>query len=488
MTAFFHRATARLLGQAIGLTLAGLPLLLPVALANGRFPQAGQVAVDPGGSQRLVVRATFGLLVSDDAGQTWGWVCEAAPGYQDATDPYVLLLGEGRLAVATTTGLVQSTDLGCSWLPAAGLVGSGAVADLVAGPKPGEALALYAGSPDPQSGLLAAAVWQTIDAGASWQPLGQPLPPLVQALTVEVAPSEPQVIYVSGIQAAGGKPRNVLLQSVNSGKTWQVAMVPGSGTPWLAAVDPTNAQRVWLRRSAPGLGDSLARSDDGGATWTEVFAASGSMRGFALAPDGSQWLGRRGWQWFGPVPWQHFQHHSATTTRQPGDSLPALGRSRHLRLWCGRRRFCAGPPRWCVGAVAGPVAPQSADPPHVSGRQLDRGPVSQLVARDCPTNRRRSSQTAKQYRQGFRKWLSGWASLVRFVGPMGRTAGGHLGGALWAKKAPNGPDYNGNVHGQDHREQQPVAPLSTSKPHGLCRHGLLPDHDRLLIWHLPAVL
>jgi hypothetical protein len=290
MTAHLARNANPILGLAIWLALTGLPGLLPTALANGRFPQAGQIATDPAGSGRLVVRATFGLLVSEDAGQSWGWVCEAAPGYQDATDPYVLQLGAGKLAVATTTGLVQSADLGCSWLPAAGLVGSGAVADLVAQSKAGEALALYAGAPDPQSGLLAPSVWQTSDAGASWQPFGQPLPPLVQVLTVEVAASEPQVVYVSGVQAAGGKPRNVLVQTVNSGKTWQVTAVPGSGTPWLAAVDPTNAKRVWLRRSAPGLGDSLARSDDGGATWTEVFAATGSMRGFALSPDGSQWL------------------------------------------------------------------------------------------------------------------------------------------------------------------------------------------------------
>jgi hypothetical protein len=324
---------ARLHSLVGWLTVAGLLALAPAVFANGRFPQAGQVAVDPSGTQRLVVRATFGLLVSDDAGQSWGWVCEAAPGYQDATDPYVLQLGEGKLAVATTTGLVQSADMGCSWLPAAGLVGSGAVADLVAGPKAGEALALYAGSPDPQTGLLAPAVWQSLDAGSSWQPFGQPLPPLVQALTVEVAASEPQVVYVSGVQAVGGKPTGVVLRSVNAGKTWQTFAVAGTGTPWLAAVDPANAQRVWLRRSAPGLGDTLARSDDGGQTWTEVFAATGSLRGFALAPDGSQWLAGV----VGSGSGLYLGNTSSTTSPQQLDN-----RAIHCLRWAGADIFACG--------------------------------------------------------------------------------------------------------------------------------------------------
>ena len=41
------------------------------AWANGRFPRADQLVAVPGEPAELVLRTTFGLLVSHDAGVTW---------------------------------------------------------------------------------------------------------------------------------------------------------------------------------------------------------------------------------------------------------------------------------------------------------------------------------------------------------------------------------------------------------------------------------
>src|SRR5687768_951087 len=51
------------------------------ARANGRYPLADQIVVDPGNPEHVVARATFGLLDSSDGGKTFRWICERAVGY-----------------------------------------------------------------------------------------------------------------------------------------------------------------------------------------------------------------------------------------------------------------------------------------------------------------------------------------------------------------------------------------------------------------------
>jgi hypothetical protein len=57
-------------------------LLTGSAAANGRFPKAQQIVTAPGsGGKTIFLRATFGVLVSRDAGATWSWICEQAIGF-----------------------------------------------------------------------------------------------------------------------------------------------------------------------------------------------------------------------------------------------------------------------------------------------------------------------------------------------------------------------------------------------------------------------
>lgn len=61
--------------------------LSPDARANGRFPEANHVFVSATDPQRVLLRVTFGLLVSIDGGKRWGWVCEQALGVRGIEDP-----------------------------------------------------------------------------------------------------------------------------------------------------------------------------------------------------------------------------------------------------------------------------------------------------------------------------------------------------------------------------------------------------------------
>src|SRR5258706_6849694 len=70
------------------------------AQANGRYPLANQLVVDPGAPDHLVARTTFGLLSSHDTGKSWTWICEDALGALDnSEDPAIAVTADGSILV-----------------------------------------------------------------------------------------------------------------------------------------------------------------------------------------------------------------------------------------------------------------------------------------------------------------------------------------------------------------------------------------------------
>jgi len=93
---------------------AAIALAPSVAAANGRFPAATQLVESPVDDDHLVVQATFGLVVSRDAGASWGWVCERATGYVGELDPPVAVSATGATFAGLFDGLSTSSD-DCDW-------------------------------------------------------------------------------------------------------------------------------------------------------------------------------------------------------------------------------------------------------------------------------------------------------------------------------------------------------------------------------------
>ena len=83
------------------------------ALANGRFPSAQQLALSPpGGDPNLVVlRTTFGIVVSRDAGKSWSWICERALGFTGEWDPPLAVTKDGRIWVGLSDGLRSTANV-----------------------------------------------------------------------------------------------------------------------------------------------------------------------------------------------------------------------------------------------------------------------------------------------------------------------------------------------------------------------------------------
>jgi MYXO-CTERM domain-containing protein len=271
------------------------------------MPGATELVVDPSDPKHVLVRATFGLVQSYDDGAGWRWVCEQAIHVSGEYDPPMAVVADGSLVLLPPLadagrglpvgGALVSRDRGCTWSPApAPLLGKRAV-DLTVDPRDrAHALVILSGVESiSQVGQVTFynVLAETRDDAKTWATLGA-LPSDFAAETVEIAPSDPKRVYVSGTASADPM-LGVLERSEDGGKTWRRAshrLPQGSGSMYIGAVDPRNPDRLWAR--VPARADTfgfnpagLLMSRDKGASWTTLATTQHGMFGFALSPDGA---------------------------------------------------------------------------------------------------------------------------------------------------------------------------------------------------------
>jgi hypothetical protein len=118
--------------------------------------------------------------------------------------------------------------------------------------------------------------------------------------TIDVAASDPHRLYVAGFRQAaptGGPNTASLFVSLDDGAHWTERALPplvNEVAAYIAAVDPSSADRVYLRTAGPTKPPSQSRllvTADAGLTIGIPLAfqsPNGQMLGFALSPDGSK--------------------------------------------------------------------------------------------------------------------------------------------------------------------------------------------------------
>jgi photosystem II stability/assembly factor-like uncharacterized protein len=278
-------------------------LISPAAGANGRFPAADQLLIDPSDPKHIVARTTFGFVESRDGGKQWVWTCEEIIGKIASEDPPFAVSGDGSVVVAVPfEGVSVTHDHGCTWTRApAPLLGQLAV-DVTLDPSDLASLVVLTSTNDtsPDAGPNAPQqflnlVVETKDNGVTWGLRGVPLARDFIAATIEIARSDPNRIYASGVF---GEPRQAGIErSEDGGKTWTRTLVPSGsdlGSVYISAVDAQNADRLFVRvlRQADIATNrtptTLLESTDKGSSWREVATTDESMLGFALSPDGTQ--------------------------------------------------------------------------------------------------------------------------------------------------------------------------------------------------------
>ena len=182
-------------------------------------------------------------------------------------------------------------------LAAAGPLPQSALAALrwrLVGPFRGGWATMAAGAPQyPNTfyiGTAGGGVWKTVDAGRTWDAVGNTLPPSIGAIAV--APSSPDTVYVGTGQAAPrydvGEGEGVF-KSTDGGRTWHslgLASTRHIGRIW---VDPNNANVVLVAALGHLYGANtqrgIYRSTDGGKTWQHVLYINDQTGVVDLAAD-----------------------------------------------------------------------------------------------------------------------------------------------------------------------------------------------------------
>src|SRR5439155_969673 len=127
----------------------------------------------------------------------------------------------------------------------------------------------YAGTP-------AGGVWKTNSAGETWFPVFDSIRTVSSIGALEVAPSDPNVIYVGtgDLDSYFDGMGDGMYRSSDAGRTWRRIGLEGTEQIPAILVDPHDPNIVMVaalgRFGTPGDARGVFRSSDGGATWTKT--------------------------------------------------------------------------------------------------------------------------------------------------------------------------------------------------------------------------
>jgi MYXO-CTERM domain-containing protein len=266
------------------------------ARADGAFPDSMQILLPSGRPHEIVLGTNFGLILSEDDGQTWFWTCEPNPN-DNAIFYQVGVAPQNRLYSALLrSGLVYSDDDACSWSPALGSLGTARATDVF--PDPGNAARVFAIAAESGDGRAPQSIYVSADGGSTFGP------PIFTAslsgglLGVESALADPMTVYLASYATVTDDTMMtaidpILVRSADGGATWSSSDLQaaiGDNPFRIIAVDPVDPLRLYLRVTQ-ALGEQLAVSTDGGLTVTEPVGFDDTLTAFARLGSGTVLVG-----------------------------------------------------------------------------------------------------------------------------------------------------------------------------------------------------
>jgi MYXO-CTERM domain-containing protein len=269
------------------LGVALLPsLLASPAFGHGTLPQTREIAFHPSDPSTIVVRTTFGLLVSEDDGESWSWVCRTVIGSRDAEDPATVVMSNGAVLMGLFDGLLASDPRRCSFdFPSADLADR-VVIDVARDPS--DASSAFAVTSD---GLRVNGVFRTDDDGATFSPVNAEIESILFE-RLRIAPSRPARMLLSGaFPPTATEPRRPFVhRSDDAGETWTAMpfeeFTEGDDNIFVLGIDPTDPDHVFMKVWRREGDDRLIESTDGGETWIDRLVIA-DLAAFAWSADGS---------------------------------------------------------------------------------------------------------------------------------------------------------------------------------------------------------
>ncbi len=180
---------------------------------------------------------------------------------------FVLALA-GVLASATTAAAQVDSSLyaGLKWRNVGPFHG-GRISSVTG--VPGQSGTFYFGTP-------LGGIWKTTSGGVTWFPVFDKETGVDSIGAIQVAPSNPEIVYAGAGDPIGGSLGNGMWKSTDAGATWQHIGLEDSVKVDSIVVDPTDANLVVVSAlgDATHHGGGVWRSTDGGAHWTSVLKAA----------------------------------------------------------------------------------------------------------------------------------------------------------------------------------------------------------------------
>jgi hypothetical protein len=299
-------------------TLAVSLFAAGAARANNAFPDEFSVHLPRNSPKRIAVGANFGFLVSDDAGSTWRYACEpwVTQGSSASLSAFSVnfydVLADGSVLAAsnelTRADVNDAPGFACTWPASSGSVKNQVISDIFA--DPGVPTVAFASIDITSSGGGGSKIIVSHDGGKNFD--ATPIydgtnggncgssgkPPCFLVTGIESSTSSPGVVYATTLELSGATSQ--LLKFSNYGgspptgipdSAEQIKGAAAGSQPRILIVDPTDANKVYLRVLDGSTDNIYVTSNGTGSSATRILQLNGLMTGFLLANDGAIYVG-----------------------------------------------------------------------------------------------------------------------------------------------------------------------------------------------------
>jgi photosystem II stability/assembly factor-like uncharacterized protein len=118
-------------------------------------------------------------------------------------------------------------------------------------------------------GAPAGGIWKTTNAGVSWFPIFDQFTNVDSIGAIQVAPSDPNIVYAGTGDSVGGSLGDGMYKSVDAGKTWTHIGLEETTKINKMVIDPKDPNHVVVstQGDARHNGQGIYRTTDGGKTW-----------------------------------------------------------------------------------------------------------------------------------------------------------------------------------------------------------------------------